>query len=224
MTNSTINDVGTVTNIKTGLRKAYNTNRQGYLSVALCMQGKVKLEKVHRLVAQAFIPNPENKPQVNHKNGDKTDNRVENLEWVTNSENIRHAYENGLCSMDYRKVKVTAYTLQGNFIKTYSSITQASNDLGVSAGNIVLCCKGIYKYAKDYIFRYGECEDVIESTIKKGFCVDMCDLDNNTIRTFKSYYEASKLTGIDKSSIAKCCRGKANKAGGFIWKKSNNTH
>lgn len=65
---------------------------KGYLFVSLRKDGKTYIKKVHRLVAQEFIPNPENKPQINHKNGIKTDNFIENLEWVTNSENILHAY------------------------------------------------------------------------------------------------------------------------------------
>lgn len=68
----------------------------GYKYVSLHKEKKLRTHRVHRLVAQAFIPNPESKPQINHINGIKTDNRADNLEWCTQSENMKHAYENGL--------------------------------------------------------------------------------------------------------------------------------
>lgn len=75
------------------LRPAYDS--KGYLRVGLIINGKLVTRKVHRLVAIAFIPNPDNKPFVNHKDGNKSNNRVDNLEWSTAKENTRHAIDNG---------------------------------------------------------------------------------------------------------------------------------
>lgn len=71
-------------------------NTDGYLRVKLCKEGKTKMCSIHRLVAQAFLENPEVKEQVNHRDGVKTNNCVDNLEWCTCSENITHAYRSGL--------------------------------------------------------------------------------------------------------------------------------
>lgn len=89
---------GNVYNTRTGHKKRLIKQRSGYFYVELFKNNKAKRYLVHRLVAKAFIPNPENKPQVNHKDGNKTNNHVSNLEWVTNSENQLHAFSMGLQS------------------------------------------------------------------------------------------------------------------------------
>lgn len=82
-------------NLKGRFKKIYPATNL-YLQVSLCKNGKSKIFRLHRLLALAFIPNPLNKPEVNHKNGIKTDNRLSNLEWATKPENAQHAFDMGL--------------------------------------------------------------------------------------------------------------------------------
>ena len=97
-----ISNKGNVKTIKTLENRVLFTKDDGYVACPLGLDNKSYYKYVHRLVAEAFVPNPNNKGQVNHKNGIKNDNSVENLEWVTPSENIRHAIETGLLKYEKR--------------------------------------------------------------------------------------------------------------------------
>ena len=127
--------------------RIYNVNRKifmkprldkGYVSIRL----NDKNIRIHRLVATQFISNPENKQYVNHKDGDKLNNCVNNLEWVTSSENISHAYDSGLNPT----ISIHQYSLDGKYIKTFPSIANAGKELNLKNSqltDISRCCKGL---------------------------------------------------------------------------------
>jgi len=119
----------------------------GYYRKTMQVNGKSTGQFIHRLVAEAFIHNPENKPMVNHKDGNKWNNHVSNLEWVTAKENIDHAWRTGLQHTNSPNLKgsrpareINQLTLEGNFIKTWKNARQIHRELGFSNTSISKCC------------------------------------------------------------------------------------
>ena len=121
----------------------------GYKRVALKQKYKYS---IHRLIAVNFIPNPENKPCINQINGIKTDNRIENLEWVTNSENSIHAYRVLKCN---RMVKgVYQYDMAGTLINTFKSITEAEGVTGINNSMISRAASGKRSHTHNFKWSY----------------------------------------------------------------------
>ena len=122
------------------------TMSQRYLYVKLYKNAKPRTIRLHRIVAEAFVPNPMHKPQVNHINGNRLDNSVGNLEWCTSSENLRHAYKTGLKDIEdsMRKIrkKVLQLDMDGNAVREWRSMSDAARELGLQVSNISHCCKG----------------------------------------------------------------------------------
>ncbi len=151
----------------------------GYLRVELRKNNNKKRIRIHRLVAETFIPNPENKSEVNHIDGNKHNNKVSNLEWNTRLENQRHAWATGLRKAQrvsentknairetIKKKKVNQYDLNGNFIKQYESVREAGRQNNMNHQRIINCCKNkkidnnsnkyICRTAGGYIWKYAE--------------------------------------------------------------------
>ena len=151
--------------------------RNGYLRVELSCDKTRKTYSVHRLVAEQFIPNPENKAEVNHKNFDRKDNRVENLEWVTRQENSDHKISsrgdalrniminNALNAAEANKKAVNQYDIAGNFISTYSSMSDAERVTGVNRKSIRFCIRGQRKTAGGFIWKLKESSTTIENKL-----------------------------------------------------------
>lgn len=126
---------------------ALKPNHCGYLLVHMRVNGKDVICGIHRLVANAFIPNPENKREVNHINGVKTDNRVENLEWCTRAENLCHAYKTGL-----RKRVREVYCAELD--KAFYSVRNAAKEMNLHHENILRCCRGEMETTGGYHWKY----------------------------------------------------------------------
>lgn len=152
-----VSNYGAVVTTKTGRILLPAIDHRGYERVCLFKKDRRRRYRVHRLVAITFIPNPDNLPQVNHKDGNKRNNCVDNLEWVTNEENMKHSRANGLHDghkrfCDSRKKSIIATHIESGKEIFFDSILAAKKALHTNHIQEVL--KGVRSEAKGYTFRY----------------------------------------------------------------------
>lgn len=156
-----VSNLGNIKSLKYGKEKILKPRKShnGYLFVCLFKNKKRKNLRVHRLVGFMFIPNNDNKPEVNHDDGNKENCCVSNLYWATRSENQKHAYEHNLQkakkgSENKQSKRVLQYDLEGNLIKIWDCVREIERKLNIPNTNICDCCKGKRKTAGGYIWRY----------------------------------------------------------------------
>ena len=181
-------------------------NYKGYLKVKLYPSdgGNPVGKFIHRLVAEAFIPNPDNLPQINHKNYNKQDNTVDNLEWCTNEYNQRYS----------STLKINQYSINGKFIRVWGAISDASKALGIPTTNISKCCKGKILTINHFIFLYEKDRDIsvrLEKIKNRRNCrnkqVSSFDANMCLLKTFDSVKEAAAYYKFSPKTVIECCKG-----------------
>ena len=152
---STLGAIKSFVKYEEGIILKQSRNKKGYMEVSMYKDGKHSTKRVHRLIAETFLKDFYNKPQVNHIDGDKTNNAIANLEMVTNSENQIHAYKNNLETPRFKR-KVSQYDINGNYIETFEYARNAKKKLGIDESSIIKCCRGKRKTVGGYIWKYAD--------------------------------------------------------------------
>ncbi len=197
-----ISNKGRVKNINTNRILGGKYDGAGYKAVQL----DGKNYNVHRLVALAFIPNPQNLPHINHIDEDKLNNDVKNLEWCTPSENVRHSIYKQCC-------KVKQLTKEGKLIRIWESFYQIERELGYSRQAITKVCKGKQQYSYGYHWQYLDpnSQRVVNRpvVVYKG---------TELIGKYASATKASEELGLRFRSVSDCLKGRKVSYKGFTFK------
>lgn len=147
-----VSNLGKVRNMRTGRILKPGPDKDGYLLICLYKNGRRTTNKLHRLVAQAFLPNS-SKPQINHKDEDKTNNCVNNLEWCDAKYNANYGTRNKKVS-ERNGIPVLQFNMQGDLIKEFPSLHSAALSLGISKQAIWSSCNNINKTCCGFIWKY----------------------------------------------------------------------
>lgn len=218
-----VSDTGEVRNDKTGrILKQRSSNEYKRVSLTIG-HGQMKNCAVHRLVAEAFLPNPEHKNIVNHIDGVRYNNNVTNLEWCTQSENAQHARQTGL--IGYQKQRpVRQFNLRGEWMMDFESAAEAARQCDCQQSKITEVCQGNRKTAGNYQWRYVDSDIKSLPAVNLPSCtkkaVAQYTVDGQLVAIYESYSAAAKAVNGTSSAISRIC---SNTPGlhthkGFVWK------
>lgn len=205
----------------------------GYMYATISSEvGQFCPKRVHRLIAKTFIPNPLNLPQINHKNENKADNRVENLEWCTIDYNTYYGhrierYSQSNINNPALSKEVNQYDLNGNYLRTFPSIAEASRFIGnnMSASRIGQCCRHLYECgnsAYGYLWEYATADNKGKSINKlktRSFPIYQYSRDGQFIKKWESVKKAASELKISFSNLCRAYTHQKN-CGGFKWSKT----
>jgi hypothetical protein len=193
-------------------------NYKHYFDTSFYKNSKSTYLIYSRIVAKVLVPNPNNLPEVNHKNGIRWDNRPENLEWVTGRENRIHSIKE--LGSDFSR-PIVQLSMGGKFLRRWNSISDAAKSVNGSDGNISITCQNKNAYAYGYIWLYQE--DFDKNGIKyrtiyeRWKPVSQFTKQGEFIADWESMDKVEKELCIFISHIAACCKGKIKTAKGFCW-------
>lgn len=212
--NYEINEKGIIRNFTTKKELKHKIKKDGYHEICLYNKNGKKIFKlIHRLVAENFIPNELNKKYVNHKDGNKDNNTAENLEWITCSENNKHAWEHNLNKPSVLRA-VIQYDLDGNYIREFESVAEAYR--ATKAAKIREVANGTRKTSGGYKWKWKE--NFIPKDTGKKKKVAQYSLNMELIKIHNSISDAARETDSNRQGISYCCKNKQKTCNNFIWK------
>lgn len=201
-------------------------NTDGYPSFNFCKAGKKKSARVHQVVAKAFIPNPENYPEVNHIDEVKSNNNVDNLEWCTRLYNMNYGtglkrmkeHPNQIERHENSKVPIIGVRISDKKVIRFESIAEADRH-GFKRRNLWSAINGYDKSHNGYVWCYEDdySKSKVKSLLKSARLKRVAHVDESgkILKVFENQKEASLFIGVDSSQISRVCNGKAKSTKGY---------
>lgn len=202
---------------KTSRILAHRKNKDGYIHYSLCKNGIVTEVRAHRLVAQAFIPNPDNLDTVNHKDENKENNHVDNLEWMSSGDNVRY----GTGAARRKKIMTEKYGAKIIARKDgeelwFDSVSECARVLGLNRKSVRDVTDGVIKTTKGWSLERMSSKAKPNYT-PKGKAVKAIRIEDGNEETFESIRQAARIVGGKPSNIIACLKGRIKSAHGYLW-------